>query len=48
MRIAPLASRIAVLIGPAGTGKATLLKVLSSIPGVQNGGVLMLAPTGKG
>jgi energy-coupling factor transporter ATP-binding protein EcfA2 len=40
-------SRFALLIGAAGTGKTTLLKVLSSIPEVKNAGVLMLAPTGK-
>jgi energy-coupling factor transporter ATP-binding protein EcfA2 len=40
-------SRFSVLIGPAGTGKTTLLKVLSTIPEVNTGGVLMLAPTGK-
>jgi len=41
------ASRFSVLIGPAGTGKTTLLKVLYQDEQVQNGGVLMLAPTGK-
>lgn len=40
-------SRFGLLIGPAGTGKTTLLKVLYSIPEVKSGGVLMLAPTGK-
>lgn len=39
-------SRISVLIGPAGTGKTTLLKVLCNSPGI-NGDVLLLAPTGK-
>jgi hypothetical protein len=41
------AGRFAVLIGPAGTGKTTLLKVLCTQPQVAQGGVLLLAPTGK-
>jgi len=41
------ASRFSVLVGPAGTGKTTLLKVLSHEPSVAAGGVLLLAPTGK-
>ena len=40
-------SRISVLIGQAGSGKTTLLSILASIPDVQNGNVLFLAPTGK-
>ena len=40
-------SRLAVLIGPAGTGKTTLLKVLCTLPEVAKKGVLLLAPTGK-
>ncbi|MGE3342580.1 MAG: AAA family ATPase [Vicinamibacterales bacterium] len=40
-------SRVSVLIGPAGTGKTTLLRVLCNEPGVKGGGVLLLAPTGK-
>jgi len=40
-------SRLSVLIGPAGTGKTTLLSVLCSHPEVAKGGVLLLAPTGK-
>lgn len=40
-------SRISVLVGPAGTGKTTLLSVLCSHPQVSQGGVLLLAPTGK-
>jgi ATP-dependent exoDNAse (exonuclease V) alpha subunit len=40
-------SRLSVLIGPAGTGKTTLLSVLCSHPKVAEGGVLLLAPTGK-
>jgi hypothetical protein len=41
------ASRVSVLIGPAGTGKTTLLKVLCREPSVEAAGVLLLAPTGK-
>lgn len=41
------ASRLSVLIGPAGTGKTTLLKVLCHEPEVKGRGVLLLAPTGK-
>lgn len=40
-------ARFSVLIGPAGSGKTTLLKVLASLPPIQQGNVLMLAPTGK-
>jgi hypothetical protein len=40
-------SRLSVLIGPAGTGKTTLLSVLCSHPAVSGGDVLLLAPTGK-
>lgn len=40
-------SRISVLIGAAGTGKTTLLRALSTLPGVAEGGLLLLAPTGK-
>ncbi|MGH9195037.1 MAG: ATP-dependent DNA helicase, partial [Acidimicrobiia bacterium] len=40
-------SRVSVLIGPAGTGKTTLLSVLTSVPSIANGGILLLAPTGK-
>lgn len=40
-------SRVVALIGPAGTGKTTLLQALLSIPTVKQGGVLLLAPTGK-
>ena len=39
-------SRIAALIGPAGTGKTTMLKALCSDPRLA-GNVLLLAPTGK-
>lgn len=40
-------SRFSVLIGPAGTGKTSLLTALLSLPLVAAGGVLLLAPTGK-
>lgn len=40
-------SPLSVLIGPAGTGKTTLLKALVGLDGVPDGGVLLLAPTGK-
>lgn len=40
-------SRLSVLIGSAGTGKTTLLKMLCSLPEVASKGVLLLAPTGK-
>lgn len=41
------ASRFSVLVGSAGTGKTTLLKVLCDVPSVREGKVLLLAPTGK-
>lgn len=40
-------SRLSVLIGPAGTGKTTLLRMLCSLPEVATKGLLLLAPTGK-
>lgn len=40
-------ARFSVLIGPAGTGKTTLLSVLCRRPEIQEGGIVMLAPTGK-
>ncbi len=40
-------ARLSVLIGPAGTGKTTLLSVLCSHPAISSGGILLLAPTGK-
>jgi ATP-dependent exoDNAse (exonuclease V) alpha subunit len=40
-------SRFSVLIGPAGTGKTTLLTILAGQVEVENNGVLLLAPTGK-
>ncbi|MBN1315756.1 MAG: AAA family ATPase [Anaerolineales bacterium] len=41
------AARLSVLVGPAGTGKTTLLKVLCEEPTIKEAGVLLLAPTGK-
>ena len=38
---------LSVLIGPAGTGKTTLLRSLVEYSGVNVGSVLLLAPTGK-
>lgn len=40
-------SRFSILVGPAGTGKTTLLSILSSHPPIAEGGILLLAPTGK-
>ena len=40
-------SRLSVLLGSAGTGKTTLLSVLCEIEEIRNGGILLLAPTGK-
>jgi hypothetical protein len=40
-------SRFSVLIGPAGTGKTTLLSVLCQHPEIHKEGILLLAPTGK-
>ena len=40
-------SRLSVLIGGAGTGKTTLLSLLCKSSKIQNGDVLLLAPTGK-
>jgi len=40
-------SRASSLIGPAGTGKTTLLLALLSLEQIAQGGVLLLAPTGK-
>lgn len=40
-------SRLSVFIGPAGTGKTSLLNALISMPEISRGGVLLLAPTGK-
>ena len=41
------AARLSIVIGPAGTGKTTLIKALLLAKDVGNGGVLLLAPTGK-
>lgn len=41
------AARLAVLVGPAGTGKTTLLVALCSHSAIQGMGVTLLAPTGK-
>lgn len=40
-------SRLSVVVGPAGTGKTTLLKTLVARPEIVQDGVLLLAPTGK-
>lgn len=40
-------SRLSVLVGPAGTGKTTLLRMLCSLKEVAAKGILLLAPTGK-
>lgn len=40
-------SNFSVLIGGAGTGKTTLLSLLCQSDKIKNGGVLLLAPTGK-
>ena len=40
-------SNFSVLIGGAGTGKTTLLSLLCKSEEIKNGGVLLLAPTGK-
>ncbi len=40
-------ARLSVLIGPAGTGKTTLLSVLCQQPEISQGGIVLLAPTGK-
>ena len=41
------ASRLTVLVGPAGTGKTSVLEALVQRPEIQADGVLLLAPTGK-
>ena len=40
-------SRVSVLIGPAGTGKTTLLNILCEQSYISSGTILRLAPTGK-
>lgn len=40
-------SRLSVLIGAAGTGKTTLLRMLCALQDVSSKGLLLLAPTGK-
>jgi hypothetical protein len=40
-------SRVVALVGPAGTGKRTMLKALCTHRDVEHKGVLLLAPTGK-
>lgn len=40
-------SRLSVLIGQAGTGKTTLLRMLCSVRALAKKGLLLLAPTGK-
>ncbi len=41
------AARVSVLVGPAGTGKTTLLAALCRQPEIRDAGVTLLAPTGK-
>jgi hypothetical protein len=41
------AARLSVLVGPAGTGKTTLLAALCEQPQISAAGVTLLAPTGK-
>ena len=40
-------ARLSVLVGGAGTGKTTLLSLLCKSNQIANGGILLLAPTGK-
>lgn len=40
-------SRISALIGPAGSGKTSMLRALCRDDAIRAGGVLLLAPTGK-
>jgi ATP-dependent exoDNAse (exonuclease V) alpha subunit len=39
--------KFSVLIGPAGSGKTSLLEIFEQLPEIMSGGVLKLAPTGK-
>lgn len=41
------ATQFSVLVGPAGTGKTTLLAAFCSEPSVKSQGVILVAPTGK-
>jgi hypothetical protein len=40
-------ARLSVLVGGAGTGKTTLLSLLCKSQQIRDGGILLLAPTGK-
>lgn len=40
-------SRLSVLVGGAGTGKTTVLKLLCQEKSIRDGGIYLLAPTGK-
>jgi len=40
-------NKISVLIGPAGSGKTTVLNIFKEIEEIKKGGLIMLAPTGK-
>jgi len=40
-------NKISVLIGPAGSGKTTVLEIFEEIKEIKNGGLIKLAPTGK-
>ena len=40
-------SKFTVFVGGAGTGKTKVLSLLCSVPQIERGGVLLLAPTGK-
>jgi len=40
-------NKISVLIGPAGSGKTTVLNIFKDIDEIKKGGLIMLAPTGK-
>jgi hypothetical protein len=40
-------NEISVLIGPAGSGKTTVLNIFKEIAEIKKGGLIMLAPTGK-
>jgi energy-coupling factor transporter ATP-binding protein EcfA2 len=39
--------KFSVLIGPAGSGKTSLLEIFEQLPEIKSGGFLKLAPTGK-